>query len=48
MCRVKTVFTPPLRSRTLPNQKTEAAVTVTVICFNQFTALSMPMSVKLS
>ncbi|MFV2068826.1 MAG: IS5 family transposase [Pirellulales bacterium] len=45
MLRVKTVFSPTLKSRTLPNQKTEAAVTIN--CLNQFTALGMPVSVKI-
>jgi hypothetical protein len=45
MFRIKTVFAPTLRSRTLPNQKTEAAITVN--CLNQFTALGMPVSVKI-
>jgi hypothetical protein len=45
MFRIKTVFAPTLRARTLPNQKTEAAITVN--CLNQFTALGMPVSVKI-
>ena len=45
MYRVKTLFSPNLRSRTLPNQKTEAAIGVN--CLNQFTALGMPVSVKI-
>lgn len=45
MFRVKTIFTPTLRARNLPNQKTEAAVTVN--CLNRFTALGMPVSVKI-
>lgn len=45
MYRIKTLFSPTLKSRTLPNQKTEAAVTVN--CLNQFTALGMPVSVKI-
>jgi len=46
MFRVKTVFTPTLKSRTLPNQKTEAAVTVNRL--NRFTAPGMPVSVKIA
>ena len=46
MFRVKTIFTPTLKSRTLPNQKTEAAVTVN--CLNRFTAPGMPVSVKIA
>jgi DDE family transposase len=46
MYRVKTLFGPTLRSRTLPKQKTEVAVTIN--CLNQFTALGMPVSVKIT
>jgi len=46
MYRIKTVFTPTLKSRTLTNQKTEAAVTVNYL--NRFTALGMPVSVKIA
>ena len=46
MHRIKTVFTPTLKSRNLPNQKTEAAVIVN--CLNRFTDLGMPVSVKMS
>lgn len=46
MCHVKTLLSPNLRSRTLPNQKTEAAITVN--CLNHFTALGMPVSVKIT
>jgi DDE family transposase len=45
MYRTKTLIGPTLKSRTLPNQKTEAAIGVT--CLNRFTALGMPVSVKL-
>ena len=45
MYRVKTLFNSTLKSRILPNQKTEAAITVN--CLNQFTALGMPVSVKI-
>jgi len=46
MYRVKTLIGPTLKSRTLPNQKSEAAITVN--CLNHFTALGMPVSVKIS
>lgn len=45
MYRAKFLISPILKSRTLPNQKTEAAITVN--CLNQFTALGMPVSVKI-
>jgi hypothetical protein len=45
MHRVKALFSPTLKSRTLPNQKTEAAITVN--CLNRFTELGMPVSVKI-
>jgi len=45
MYRTKILISPTLRSRTLPNQKTEAAITVN--CLNKFTALGMPVSVKI-
>ncbi len=44
--RTKTLISPNLKSRTLPNQKTEAAIAVN--CLNNFTALGMPMSVKIN
>jgi DDE family transposase len=43
--RTKTLFSPNLKSRTMPNQKTEAAIGV--YCLNHFTALGMPVSVKI-
>lgn len=46
MYRYKTIISPSLRSRTLPNQKTEAAVGVR--CLNQFTGLGMPISIKIA
>jgi len=46
MYRTKTLISPTLRSRTLPNQKTEAAIAVN--CLNKFTAMGMPVSVKIS
>lgn len=46
MYRAKFLISPTLKSRTLPNQKTEAAITVN--CLNQFTALGMPVSVKIA
>jgi hypothetical protein len=46
MYRVKTIFTPTLKSRILPNQKSEAAILVS--CLNRFTAIGMPASVKIS
>ena len=46
MFRFKTIIGPSLRSRTLPNQKTEAAVGVR--CLNQFTGLGMPISIKIA
>jgi len=45
MSRFKTLIGATLKSRTLPNQKTEAAIGVT--CLNRFTALGMPVSVKI-
>jgi transposase len=45
MYRVKILISPTLKSRNMPNQKTEAAVTVN--CLNRFTALGMPVSVKI-
>jgi DDE family transposase len=45
MYRTKTLIGPTLKSRTLPNQKSEAAIAVN--CLNQFTALGMPVSVKI-
>jgi len=45
MNRYKTVISTTLNSRTLPNQKTEAAIGV--YCLNRFTALGMPVSVKI-
>jgi len=44
--RTKTLIGPTLKSRTLPNQKTEAAITVN--CLNRFTVLGMPLSVKIN
>jgi len=46
MYRTKTLIGPTLKSHTLPNQKTEVAITVN--CLNRFTALGMPVSVKIS
>lgn len=46
MYRYKAIIGPTLRSRTLPNQKTEAAVGVR--CLNQFTRLGMPISIKIA
>ena len=46
MYRYKAIIGPTLRSRTLPNQKTEAAVGVR--CLNQFTGLGMPISIKIA
>lgn len=46
MYRTKTLISPNLKSRTLPNQKTEAAIAVN--CLNRFTLLGMPVSVKIS
>jgi len=45
MSRYKTLIGPTLKSRTLTNQKTEAAITVN--CLNRFTVLGMPVSVKI-
>ena len=45
MCRVKTLFGPTLKSRSLPNQISEAKVIVN--CLNRFTAHGMPVSVKI-
>lgn len=44
MFRFKSIIGPNLKSRTLPNQKTEAAIAVR--CLNAFTALGMPVGVK--
>ena len=44
MFRCQAIIGPTLRSRTLPNQKTEAAVGAR--CLNQFTGLGMPISIK--
>ena len=46
MYRTKTLLSATLKSRTLPNQKSEAAIVVN--CLNSFTALGMPVSVKIS
>ena len=46
MFRFKTIIGANLKSRTLPNQKTEAAVGVR--CLNQFTGLGMPISIKIA
>jgi len=46
MYRTKTLISPTLNSRTLPNQKTEAAIAVN--CLNRFTDLGMPVSVKIA
>ena len=46
MYRTKSIIGPTLKSRTLPNQKTEAAVGVQ--CLNQFTGLGMPISIKIA
>jgi len=44
MLRYKTIIGPKLKSRELPQQKTEAAVSVRVL--NRMTGLGMPVSVK--
>lgn len=44
--RTKSLISPTLKSRNLPNQKTEAAIGVN--CLNRFTALGMPVSVKIN
>ena len=44
MLRYKTIIGPKLKARELPQQKTEAAVSVRVI--NRMTDLGMPQSVK--
>jgi len=46
MFRVKVLFSPNLKTRTTPNQKTEAAITVN--CLNRLTAFGMPVSVKIA
>lgn len=46
MYRYKSLISPNLKSRSLPNQKTEAAIGVN--CLNRFTALGMPVSVKIN
>ena len=46
MYRYTAIIGPTLRSRTLPNQKTEAAVGVR--CLNQFTGLGMPINIKIT
>ena len=46
MFRFKTIIGPTLRSRTLPTQKTEAAVGAR--CLNQFTGLGLPIRIKVA
>ena len=46
MFRFKTIIGANLKSRTLPNQKTGAAVGLR--CLNQFTGLGMPISIKIA
>ena len=46
MYRYKSLISPTLKSRNLRNQKTEAAIGVN--CLNRFTALGMPVSVKIN
>ena len=46
MYRYKSLISPTLKSRNLPNQTTEAAIGVA--CLNRFTALGMPVSVKIN
>ena len=46
MLRYKTIIGPKLKARELPQQKTEAAVSVRVL--NRMTGLGMPVSVKVA
>ncbi len=46
MLRYKTIIGPKLKARELPQQKTEAAISVRVI--NRMTSLGMPISVKVA
>ncbi|MCP4862904.1 MAG: IS5/IS1182 family transposase, partial [Alteromonas sp.] len=46
MLRYKTIIGPKLKARELPQQKTEAAVSVRVL--NRMTGLGMPLSVKVA
>ena len=46
MLRYKTIIGPKLKARELPQQKTEAAVSVRVI--NRMTGLGMPVSIKVA
>jgi hypothetical protein len=45
MLRYKTIIGPKLKARVLPQQKTEASVSVRVL--NRMTSLGMPVSVKI-
>ncbi len=45
MLRYKTIIGPKLKARSLPQQKTEADVSVRVL--NRMTSLGMPISVKI-
>ena len=45
MLRYKTIIGPKLKARNLPQQKTEASISVRVL--NQMTSLGMPVSVKI-
>lgn len=46
MSRYKTIIGPQLKTRTFANQQAEAAVAV--LCLNRFTALGMPVSVRIA
>ena len=46
MLRYKTIIGPKLKARALPQQKTEAAVSVCVL--NRMTSLGMPVSIKVA
>ena len=46
MFRYKTIIGPSLKARTFPSQKAEAAVAVH--CLNRFTALGMPVSLRIA
>lgn len=44
--RYKTIIRPGLRARTLASQQTEAAIAVR--CLNRFTALGMPITLRIA
>jgi len=46
MSRYKTIIGPSLKARTFANQQAEAGIAVH--CLNRFTALGMPVSVRIA